>query len=212
MRTRRNLLSALSAGALALLSGCLSFISGRAPLVFAASDVSVTEAARDATGFDRTRAEFVTIQREVTIAGQTRTIKIRNYIAEFKRQINLVVLQGELARFTVFATPNVEIAGQALNPITHLSTEQLVERLQEKYSRIDNIRKVGTRHVPVLGTTATVTKYAGTATVSGGQEIDVYVHLTKVHDGEDTIIAVGIHPRQLNFTAEVDRMLRGIQH
>lgn len=212
MRTRRGILIGLAAGVSAAVSGCLSFVTGQAPLVFAASDISVTQAARQSTGFERTRAEFFTITRQVTVAGQTRTIEVKNYVAEYKRHLELLIIRGELARFTVLATPKVEIAGQALNPYTRLSTEELAQRLQEKYSEINNLRKVGTRQVPILGRSATVTKYAGTATVAGGQRIDVFVHLAKVSDGDDTIIALAVYPKQIDLQAEVNRMLRGIQH
>lgn len=212
MRTRRGVLAGLATGLSVAISGCLGFITGRQPLVFEASDVSVTEAARESTGFERTRAEFTTITRQVTVAGQTRTIEVNNYIAEYKRQLNLLIIQGELARFTVVATPKVEVAGQALNPYTNLSTEELAQRLQQKYSRIDNLQQVGSRQVPILGTSATVTRYAGTATIVGGQQLDVYVSLAKVSDGDDTIIALAIYPRQIDMREEVSRMLRGIQH
>lgn len=171
----------------------------------------MTENAHEATGFDRTRADFITITKQGTIAGQTRTIKVKNYIAEYKRQPDLLLVQGELARFTIFATPNIEIAGRALNPISHLSTEELVQRLQEKYSNIDNLRKVGSCWLPILGTSVTVTRYAGTTTIVGGQRIDVVVHIAKVSAGEDTIISVAVYPQQIDLEEETHRMFKGIQ-
>jgi hypothetical protein len=64
----------------------------------------------------------------------------------------------------------------------------------------------------VLNESADVSKFEGTATLSG-QEVDVFVHVTKVkHDG-DFVVGVAIHPQQLDGEQErVDTLLEGIEH
>jgi hypothetical protein len=88
-----------------------------------------------------------------------------------------------------------------------------VEFVQQQYSGLGDIERVGRQNVTIQGTETTVTKFSATADIEG-QEVDVFVHVTKYRDGDDFIIAVGVYPQQLDSQEEsnVLSMMRAIEH
>jgi hypothetical protein len=113
--------------------------------------------------------------------------------------------------FSVVSTPAVEIAGQTFNPIGDYSNDELVRLVTDRFGSLSNVERVSSRQVLVRGTETTVTKYAATTTVQG-REIDVFVHVTRVRDGDDFLVGVGVYPQALDQESEILTLFRAIEH
>lgn len=153
--------------------------------------------------------------REVSAAGQTREVEVTNHLAEYSRSVSVAPLgEGELARFIVLSTPAVEVLGRTFNPVGDMSNRELAEEVQSQYEGLGNLRPAGERTVSVLGTDATVSTFTGDAELGEtGQTVELTLHVTRVRDGGDFIVAIAVHPALLDGEAErVDTMLGGIRH
>lgn len=218
--TRRTVLTLALVGVLAT-TGCIGFLTGSESLEFDASEATVADATVEEQEYSEVRVKPLNIEREFTAAGQTRTVNVTNYIAEYSRaaEVPLLGTDQEVARFIAFSSPQVSIAGQTLNPIDDWSNEELLDRVQNSYSGLQNIERVGNYSVESLGEERTVTKFSADASFNG-QEVPVYVHVTKFqHDGdsEDIVAAVGIYPQRLDEDspteqARIQALIEGLEH
>ncbi|WP_336021795.1 DUF6517 family protein [Halobellus salinisoli] len=213
MLSNRRALAALAVALLLVTSGCIGFITGDEPLAFSADPAAVESGAAQDAGYELNDTRPLEINETVEVAGQERQIVATNYLTDYKKSMELGPLgETEVGVFTVVSTPAVEIAGRTLNPIGSYSNARLVQFVQEQYSGMSDIEQVGEENITVQGTEATVTKFAATATLQG-QEVDVYIHVTKYRDGEDFIVAIGVYPQQLGGEEEnVLSMMRSIEH
>ena len=212
MRHRRAV-AALAVAALLLTSGCIGFLTGSESLSFESEPVAVTDAALEETGYEEQRRTEQSIERTFSIAGEERTVTATNHLAEYGRSPGTLFGDTQVARFVAVTTPEVEIAGQGpFNPVGELSNRQLALRLTEQYDRVENVRWESNRTVTAFGSETTVSKFRADARIAGGQEVEVFLHITKLRHEGDFVIAVAIHPTQLDEEANVDRLIRGIDH
>lgn len=212
MASGRRILTATGLAFLLVTAGCSILTQGETTI--SASDVSVSEDARSDSGYTLDRDTTQQLDRSFSVANQTRTVTVVNHIAEYKRQVSLgPVGSGELARFTVLATPQVRIAGRTFNPVGDMSNAELALMLQDKYQTVENVEPVGDRTETILGKETTVSKFSAEAETVAGQSMDVYIHIAKVQHGDDFVVAVAIHPQRLEGEEEaVNRLLGGIRH
>lgn len=210
--TRR--LAAVALVAVLLTSGCLGFITGQEAASFESTPVSVSESARSDAGYQEVRVESETVTRTFSAAGQSREVEVTNHVAEYSRSAQLPVLADqEVARFTVFSTPQVNVLNRSFNPVGDLSNRELAQRLQEKYETISDVRPVGNRTVTALGKGRRVSKFRATATTVGGQDVDVVLHVANFRHEDDFIVVVAVYPEKLDGEqANVDTLIGGIQH
>lgn len=206
----------LAAAALALLlvtSGCIGFLTGTEALTFSAEPAAVADSAAQEAGYESNGTRSLAVNRTFDVAGQERRVEATNYVTGYSKSLELGVLgETEVGVFTVVSTPAVEVAGQTLNPIGQFSNERLVQFVQQQYTGLNDVQRVGARNITVQGTETQVTKFGGTATIQG-QEVDVYVHVTKYRDGEDFILGLGVYPQRLDGEeANVLAMMRAIEH
>lgn len=206
----------LGAAALAVLlvtSGCIGFMTGEEPLVFEA-DPAVTDAtvASDA-GYETDGPRERATNRTFDVAGQSRTVRVVNQVTTYRKSLELPIVRDvNLGAFTVVSSPSVGIAGQEFNPIGDYSNDRLVEMAGNQYGGLNDVERVSSRTVTVLGEETEVTKYAATARVNG-EPVDVYVHVTKVRDGDDYVVAMGVYPQQFSGEQEnVLEMMRALEH
>ena len=193
-------------------AGC-SALSG--PLEFSASQATVADAAVEQSGYTEVDVKQNVIEREITRAGVTKQVRVENWQAMYERQVDLGPLgKKRAAVFSVFSTPQVKVAGQGpFNPIADYSNEELVTLVQQQYKGMSNVEQVSERQVSTLGTTTTVTKFSAKATLQGGSQIDVFLHVTKIQHGDDFIIAIAVHPQDIpNEQQKIDAMFQNIQH
>jgi hypothetical protein len=209
---RRRALLALALAALVVSSGCLGFLAGSEPLEFAADPARTDAAAAADAGYDLNATETLVEERTVEAAGQSRTVEVTSRVATYERAVELGPLgRAKLGVFAVVSSPAVEVAGQTFNPLADASNGDLVGMVGSQYSGLSTGDPVSSRSVQALGTTANVTKFAGTA-VFAGQSVDVFVHVTKVRHGDDFVVAVGVYPRRVDDADAVVAMVRALEH
>lgn len=212
MTETRRVVASLLVATLVLASGC-SFITGESALEFTANDTSVSQSAQSETGYEEARDTEQTITRNFSVADQSRTVKVTNKVAEYKRQVDLGPLgSSEFARFTVLATPKVEVLGKTFNPVGDMSNAELATQIQTEYQTVENVEPAGERTTTMLGEETTVSKFSAEAQTVEGQSVDVYLHVAQVEDGDDFVLAIAVHPQQLDEQENVDRLLAGVQH
>jgi hypothetical protein len=192
------------------LGGCTDLLSGE-DATFEASPAVVAEDAASETGYQERRIAEQRIER--TYERVDRTVVVRNVIAEYAREVSLGPIGGELARFTVLSSPTVEVGPIGpLNPIKDMDNREIAEMVQEQYGTIENLQAVGERQVPFLGGDETVTKFSGEARTEGGETVDVFVHISRTQSEDDFVLAIGVHPREVDDEDEVDTLVEGIRH
>jgi len=208
MINRRRLLAGAAAAAGIGLAGCL----GDEPVEFAAEPVGVTADARESTGYERAGVEEQVVRREVEAAGQSREVVVTNYRTTYEKAVDLGPIgERRAALFTALSTPQVELLGREFNPVAELSTGELVERVQEGYDGIGNVEHDADAEVSILGQSVVRSRFTAEAEFDG-VAVDVYLHVTEaVEAGEDLVVTVGAHPRQLAGEEEhVVALMRGI--
>lgn len=210
---RWRALACVAVAVLVLSSGCVGFLTGDEPLTFDADPVDVADSQQSEAGYETVRVGTNTTNQTFSVAGQTRNVSVTNHVASYQRAVDLGPLgEAPFARFTVLATPQVEVLGRTLNPVGRLSNRDLALRLQSQYDSIDDVRFVGNRTVEVLGDSRTVSRFDATTTVSG-VEVDLALHVTKFQHGDDFVVAIAVYPARLDGeAARAEAMLRGIQH
>jgi hypothetical protein len=203
--TRRLALLALSA--LLLTSGCLGSLSG-GPTTFEATPAGVDDAAAADTGFEKNGTREHVATREFG----PETVRVISKVTTYEKSLTIPLLgSARLGVFSVVSTPAVEIAGRTFNPVGEYSNDRLVQFVTDRFGSLSDVERVSSRQVLVSGTETTVTKYAATTTVQG-QEIDVFLHVTKVRDGEDFLVGVGVYPQALDQEEEILTLLRAVEH
>jgi hypothetical protein len=210
---QRRVLATLAVAALVLTGGCVGFLAGEEPLAFEAEPVAVTDDACSEAGYEEVGIESTEANQSFAVAGETRNVSVTNRVASYQRAVELGPLgEAPFARFTVLATPGIEIAGQTLNPVGELSDRELALRLQSQYDSIEDVRFAGNRSVEILGEPRTVSRFDATTTIAG-VEVDLELHVAKFRHGEDFLVAMGVYPARLDGErARVETMLRGIEH
>lgn len=214
MNVRRS--SAL-AGVFALLvltTGCLGLITGSEPAVFTASEAGVSDAALSETDFQHedTRTEWA--NRSVSVAGQERDVRVQNYVSTYRQPAQVDVDEGiTFGYFVVAATPQAQIAGQALNPIGGMSPQQMVDQLTSGANDVNDVQREDERTLTILGSDAQVTRFSGTVERQG-QQIPVYVEVTRVQDGDDFVVAIGGYPQENADSVRpgVTTLFEGVEH
>ncbi|MFB6070989.1 MAG: DUF6517 family protein [Halanaeroarchaeum sp.] len=210
---RRSFLGAVAAGGLAATSGCIGFLTGEKPLTFTASAAKVPADVQSQTGYEEAAQRSPTVSRTFTVAGQDREVEVTNRVAVYEKTIDLGPLGTHKAGvFALLSTPQIEIAGQTFNPVEDMSTRELLAQFQSRYEGLSIDGQVGSTEVATLGTTATIEKYEGTATI-GGREIPIYVHVGRIEHGGDFVLPIGVYPQRLpNGEEQILTLVGAIQH
>lgn len=193
-----------------LLGGCTDLITGDEER-FEADTAVVADQTQSETDYREQRVEDMVVERDYDRVDKT--VVVVNRLAEYSKQVSIGPLGGELARFTVLATPKVEVGPIGpLNPIKDMDEEEIAERLQAEYDDVDNIEKVDERDVTILGDTVSVSKFSAEARTQGGQNVDVFIHIGRVENGDDFVLTVGVHPQDLDEQGNIDAMIGGVEH
>lgn len=197
---------------LTVTAGC-GFITGQSALTFSASPTTVPDGAQSETGYTEVTVEEQTVTRTFSAADQSREVEVTNQLAQYERQVDLGPLGSQRAAvFVTLTSPEVEVAGQTFNPISEMSNREILAEFESQYDGISVGDRVGSQSVAVLGGSATVEKFEGSATLAGTQ-VDTYVHAMKVKDGDDYVVAVAIYPQQLPGEEEnVVTLLEALEH
>jgi hypothetical protein len=211
--SNRRTLGTLLLAVLLVTSGCTQLL-GSGPAEYEAESAVVAESVAAAHDYRLNDTREVALNRTLSVAGQEKEVVVTNQVASYEKSLDLGVLGSQrLGVVAVFASPQVEVAGRALNPIGDWSSGRLVREIGSRYDAISNVRPTDrSRNVTVLGTDTEVSTFEGTTTVQG-QQVDVTIHVTKFAHGGDYVAVVGAYPSQFDDqrSAVLD-MIRAVEH
>lgn len=224
MQPRRTFVTLVGTGMVGSLAGCTDRIPfiGDDATEFSAEPASVTEAARDETGYEEHQIEAVEIERTYEVSEQTHAVIVTNWQAEYDKAVDFGAtglpvddrIQGAI--FTVLATPQVRLLGRTFNPVADMDSTALAAMVQDRYEGIGELEHVGESGVTVTGESTTMGEFEGTADlVDAGVTVDLTLHITAaVESGDDFLVCIGGYPTALR-DEEYDNigiMVDGIEH
>lgn len=208
MRSNRTL-AILAVGVLLATAGCTQLVTGDAE--FSASESSVDDA--EEYGYELNRTQWQNITRNVDAGGQERNITVNNRIQLYLNQTGDDRPEGA---FAVITSPQVQIAGQAMNPVANWSNEQIIEEFGgefDSYGSIEDLEERDTETMTVLETETDVTTFDATVEDDNGETREVVVTVTSVQDEGDVVIAVGVHDEGDEANAEaIEELIVNLEH
>lgn len=204
MQSRRSVLTVLGAG-IASLSGC-GLLNDT--IEAEADPAGVGQSALESASYQHEQTTDFPIERTIEVEGTSRDVKLTNWIAAYRK--SLTGVESMPGQFSAFSSPTISIANQDVNPLRRMDEEQLLQMLVEQSGTgIEDIQAVGERGLTILDDSVTITKYEGTTKQEG---FDVFLHFgTLTHDG-DFLAVLGVHPTQVDETANVDALAEGTEH
>ncbi|WP_049970971.1 DUF6517 family protein [Haladaptatus cibarius] len=207
----RKLLAGALVAVLVLTSGCLGFILGDT-LSYSANKATVGDNALSETSYDKANEEQLNTERSFEVAGESRDVEVTNWITQYEKSVGVSgVGEGTVATFTVLSSPRFELAGESVNPLARYNNRQLVQKFVSGYGNVRNIQETDTRNVTMLGSETEVSTFTGTAQ-SNGASVEVNIHVTKVEHGDDIVVVMAVHPKQLDESDNVSRLIEGVEH
>lgn len=220
MRVHRRRFALLFLAILTVTAGCSGgILGGDGPIEATASPVSVSGSALEEAGFEEADTREVTINRTVSVQDQERRIIITNHVAGYRPADSGSGAEVPVAVAAV-STPQVQALGVALNPVANMGVGDAVQFAAQTGAQfggsISNIEQVDSWETTVLGDETTVTKF--TATVErDGRTVDLYVHATKVQDGDDIVLVIAAYPQVLEEQGvlsgeDLAPMFEGVEH
>lgn len=225
---RRILLPAVVA-LLVVSSGCIGLVTGET-VTFEASEGTVSNSAQETTGYEANNTSERTITRNVSFFGQDRTIRIVTQLSRYTTDESLANVTGnetlaravergrvdsttvpDAARFVVLSSPGATVAGRTLNPAASWSNERILGEVADQTGQLDGIEQAGNRTVESLGESRNITEFTATTEIAG-REVDVRAHVVSFEHESDIIVAVGVHPAEMDERENVDELLGGVEH
>jgi hypothetical protein len=202
----------VSLAILLVLGGCTGFLSG--PVTFSASQATVSDDALEETGYQHNSTEAKNVSRTFSAAGQSKEVEVTNWISEYHNRAGLPgVGEQKVAVFATFSSPQVEVLGQSFNPLAKYDDRQLAQQFTSQLDSVSGVRKVSSQNRTMLGKTTAVSKFEASVTTATGVEFDAYLHVTKVKQEGDFVVAIGVYPQKLpDQEQKVYRLIRGVQH
>ncbi|MFB6283403.1 MAG: DUF6517 family protein [Halobacteria archaeon] len=173
-------------------------------LSFEATPVGVEQNSLSDTGYSTYSSGWNNVTRNVTVAGQKRTIDLANYVAEYRRPLG----NGTEGGFGVFATPKAKIATQTANPVDGWSDKQFIKRVPNPYGSVSRLKKTGTRKVTMLSQQTTASIFSGVS--SSGT--DIVVQIARVNDKDDIVVAGSVHSNKFNETTRITKLFENVRH
>lgn len=191
----RRTLAVGALAALIALSGCLGFLSG--PLTFQAQKVTVENGTLQNADYEEVAVTKLEVNRTFSVGGQSKEVVVTNWLAQYEKQVSVLGMERRAAVFSAFSSPEVSVLGKTFNPIDDYTNRELIQLVQQQYGSISNIQHVSNATMQMLGEQTSVAKFSANAQLSGGQSVDVYVHVTSVNHEGDVVVAVGVYPQEL---------------
>lgn len=218
MPTRRRTLAAAGTASSALLAGCTGFLFGEG-VTFEATAASVSESVLAETGYEHNEDRPIEFEETVEAGGESRDVTVINWQAEYDRSIDLsAVGQGEqrAATFSAITSPDVEVLGQSVNPLSGMEPSRIVDQAQQRYEQFGSAEKVDETEATLLGTAAVVEEFEAEARLTDiGVTVDLTLFVTEaVESGEDLALAIAAYPTFLD-SQERDNafaLIEGVQH
>lgn len=213
--SRRSILAAGAAGALALSAGCLGVVSGEEPLEFAADRVEPAEATVAETGYESRRSERAPIDRTVE-AGLEREVRASIWQSVYSKTREHRGEDREASLFAAVSTPGMAVAGRSVNPLVDASSEELLEEILDRvdgpHGDLEGLERERSFALEILGAGRGVDVFAGETDLDGERVgVDVLVAAFD-HEG-DFLVTVGTHPTLLaEESANLELLLESLEH
>ncbi|MFC6615351.1 DUF6517 family protein [Halopenitus salinus] len=213
--SRRRFLLAGGAVGMAGLAGCTTFDVARGEVVeFEAGTATVADAALSETDYELNDVTTETRTHEVDVPGGTRTVRVKNRVAEYDKAVDLFGERYQAAVFVTLATPRVELLGRSYNPIADMDNAELAEVVLSRYDDASDPERGSEYTTSILGTDATVVVYTAQGNVQGTDiSIDLELHVADpVGTGGDFVVPVAAYPDSFGDGENVRRMMNAIEH
>lgn len=141
-------------------------------------------------------SDTVTANRQLSPAGQQRTIVVENPQRIYRKNIAVQNRTVPTGIFATTTTPAITIAGQSQNPIADMNHLEVLQRFQSELDIGDGdltFEKTSEYDAVLVGSPTTVSAFKTNISFEGEpQEFRVYV--TTGRSNGDIVIAVGAHP------------------
>lgn len=183
----------LAVSLLLLLTGCAGFV-GSEEIEATAQPAEIDTATTERTGYEFDGRENRTLDTEVSLLGETRTITantntaVYSYTPEDPRELSF-------SKVALWATPNFEVAGQQLNPVARLSNDELIDAVMSRtgLGGANDVEEVDSNTILVNGGEQEVSIYRGVMEQQG-QQVAVNIYITTVEFDDSTVLAFGFAP------------------
>ncbi len=192
---RRTYLAGAGSALAAATAGC-GFILGTEAAKFSADAAVASDAAVQETGYQSAGQENMKIEREFTVADQTRKVIVTNVLSKYEKTVDLGPIGEQRgAVFTCLTTPQVNVLGKEFNPVQDWPAEKMAKQAQSQYSGFKNLTRQGESTVTVNGHSTTQVKFKGDAMLAGSPvEIALHVCEAAKLDG-DFVVSFGAYPQ-----------------
>lgn len=189
---RRKFLTGAGGIVAAGLAGCLGVVGLDE---HEATPAGVEESVSEETGYERTGVEEIVVTEQVDAPGISDEVTVRNYLTEYEKAIDLGPLGSvRAAAFMVLTSPQISIVGRDFNPISDMSSDELIEMIQADFDGINDVERVSEGEMTILGQTTVESVFDAEADVEG-TTVDVRIHLTEsVETSQDHLVTVGVYP------------------
>ena len=214
--TRRHALAAVGAVGASSLAGCtaLDVATGDEPAEFSAGTATVADATLSETAYELNEVTDQTVSREFEVAGSTRTVEVTNTVAEYDKAVELFDERYQAAVFAAVATPQVEVLGEAFNPIADFDADERAELIADRYENVSDLERGSEYSTEVLGADAEVVVYTADAEIEGtGVAVELEFHVGEtVEAGSDFVLPLAAYPAVFGDGENVRAMMNGIEH
>jgi len=200
---------------LVALTGCsgLAGLSG-GPMTFTAHKATVGQQTLSQTHFQTYDVQRKNVTKTFKAAGQSKKVTAVNWIAIYDQRLGLnTSASTRVAAFSVVSTPQANVLGKSFNPIANYDNTQLVELFQKNYGNIQDLRSQGNYTTTMLGHQTKVEEFSAKAAYKG-HSADVYIHVTRVKDNGDFVLALAVYPQSMDSVeaGNVKSLIAGVQH
>lgn len=214
---RRRALTLIGAVGVTGLAGCTG---ENGEFNYAASPAMIPEGERE--GYEAEEPREIEFNETVGFSGVERDVHISTWSAAYASP------EDQTSVF-VFSTPNVEVAGQSVNPLARLEGADLIARVIDEGlgqaggdMALQEIEQEDEIAIPVLGEERTVPVFSAvleaqgssSSQIEGAQngEIPIQLYLLSITHGEDVLLSVGFHPAAVDNRADIESLLSSIEH
>lgn len=182
---------------------------------FTASPAAPDNATVTEAGYELQTADEVTVEQEISLAGQDRTIVVNNQRRTYERAVAVQNRSFNTGVFVTLSTPAIRVAGSSQNPLADMSDRELLQRFSDQLtdgSGNPDFERVGTREAAMAGSATDVGEFQTTVSVDGEPQ-EVIVYVTRVRSQNDIIVAVGVHPTAFpGDRVSIFQMLYAVEH
>jgi len=194
---RRSLLAGTAAVGVIALSGCLhSAADSLASLE--STPAGVDQSVVDTTDYQLVGIEKIVTDKEIGAAGVSDTIVLTSHLTQYEKSVGVGgITEQPTALFSVLATPKIELAGRAFNPVDEMSSQVLADMIADNYDSIDDLEHETDETVTILGQSVNKALFTADAGFAG-LSVTLNIHVTEAAErGDDLLVAIGVYPRLL---------------